>query len=225
MARRWPRCWSPPWRRVERGCALTSQILRYRVGFKWYAVVLLGYPLVYLAGVGLYLALSGDQPSFRPQVLWQIPLILITSLPFGPLGEELGWRGFALPRLLRAHGAVRASLILGALWLLWHFPAIFVPGMALPAIPVTWEVLLNYALSVMAMAFLFTLVYQGTGGSALMTILLHTAINSTRAIINPFFWGKANASQITGMNSTAAAVTWLVVLAILVRTKGALGAR
>jgi membrane protease YdiL (CAAX protease family) len=91
------------------------------------------------------------------------------ALLAGPLGEEIGWRGYALPRLQELHGPVRASLILGLLWAFWHSPIWFSGEWSEPT-------LLNIAVFVfwiVAVTFVFTWVFDNTQGSVLIAILLH----------------------------------------------------
>lgn len=89
-------------------------------------------------------------------------------------GEELGWRGYALPRLLLGRRALSASLILGALHVGWHLPLILLPRQMLSDAP-----LVAYSTFVVAEAILFTWIYQHTRGSLLMATLYHGMSNAT----------------------------------------------
>jgi uncharacterized protein len=90
------------------------------------------------------------------------------------VGEELGWRGFALPRLQQGRGALAATLLLGVVWAGWHLPAFFyLPNfraMGLAGAP-------GFALGVLAGAVLLTWLYNSTGGSLLAVILWHGMFN------------------------------------------------
>jgi uncharacterized protein len=88
------------------------------------------------------------------------------------LGEELAWRGFALPRLLLQHNALVASLILGVLWALWHVPLIWTEGASMYQQPI-WLMLVD----IPANSVLFTWVFLHTRGSVLLAMLLHGASN------------------------------------------------
>ena len=90
----------------------------------------------------------------------------------GPLGEEIGWRGFALPRLVARHGPGPASLRLGVMWALWHLPVFLIEGTDQYGQPILW-----YTVMVTAYTFLFTWVHEKTDGSLLLALLHHTAIN------------------------------------------------
>ncbi len=195
---------------------LLSKCLHLRVGRTWYVIALLGYPVFYAAATALYIGLSGARPSFHPEALFRIVPVFLMALPLGPLGEELGWRGFALPRLQCRYGALYSSLILGVFWFLWRLPAFVVPGMAVPGVLLDWQVLLNYALWIIGLSFLFTLVYNRTDGSVLIAILLHASVISAAAVINPLFWGQAAVAQIVGVNWVLVGALWLTILGVAI---------
>jgi uncharacterized protein len=114
---------------------LGTRLVRWRVGWRWYAVVLAGPPAFSLAVAGVYAALGGSWATAVPRAFVGdlrvlVPFFLVLALTDG-LGEELGWRGYALPRLLARHGALAASLFLGLIWALWHLPLFWVEGAAL----------------------------------------------------------------------------------------------
>ena len=98
------------------------------MGLRWYVFALLGVPLIMLVGTMVYsmelpnLATLGG-PSYLPRYLVSIALVTVLG---GPLLEEGGWRGFALPRMERLLGPILASLILGVQWSLWHLPEFLV---------------------------------------------------------------------------------------------------
>src|SRR3712207_5273013 len=106
---------------------LLRRYVLWRVGLRGYLVVLLGPP----AGIFLVtVLLPGALASFRT-LAPLAPLPLLVSFPLvmifaGPLFEEGGWRGFALPRLQRLHGPLVGTLILGILWALWHLPLFWI---------------------------------------------------------------------------------------------------
>jgi membrane protease YdiL (CAAX protease family) len=109
-----------------------------------------------------------------PQLSW-ISSWLVFTLTFG-IGEETGWRGFALPRLQAGRTALRATLILWIFWGLWHAPQFFYnfPGMDLFGA-------VSFLLGMLAGAVLLTGLYNSTGGSILMVALWHGTYNSTVA--------------------------------------------
>ncbi len=146
-----------------------------RVGARWYAVAL-GLPAVLaLAALGLHI-LPGARTSVDSGGLSMLNFVVFVLIA----GEELGWRGYALPKLLAERSVLAASLILGALWGAWHLPTFFVPGAPQYGLPFSAFVLLTVAYSVV-----FTWVYLHTRGSVLIATLLHGAINFSQG----FFLG------------------------------------
>jgi uncharacterized protein len=101
-----------------------------------------------------------------------LPLFLVILTLTDGLGEELAWRGFALPRLLTHHNALVASLILGVLWALWHLPLVWTEGATMYQQPI-WLFLMD----IMATSVLFTWVFLHTRGSVLIAMLFHGATN------------------------------------------------
>ncbi len=154
---------------------LLGRLTRWRVGARWYAVAL-GLPMVLaLAAAGLHLPL-GAQTSVDFGELSVLNFVVFALI----VGEELGWRGYALPRLLAERTALAASLIVGALWGAWHLPTFFVPGAPQYGLPFSAFVFLTMAYSV-----LIGWVYLHTAGSVLVATLLHGAINLSQG----FFLG------------------------------------
>jgi uncharacterized protein len=121
---------------VTEGREGTGSLLRrcglWRVGLGWYLFALMGIPMILMLGV---IVLPGALASFKGLAsLVAFPWLsqIIYVFLHGPLGEEPGWRGFALPRLQRLHGPLVGSLILGPLWALWHLPFFWVPAWNFP---------------------------------------------------------------------------------------------
>ena len=154
---------------------LGTRLTRWRVGVRWWAVVLAGPAVLWLATAGLHGVLGGDGSQVRPQAVEAglaglLPLFLVLALTDG-IGEELGWRGFALPRLLRRRGPVVASLLLGVVWAVWHAPLHWTTGASLQGTPV-WLLLVQLP----ACAVIYTWVFLHTGGSVLPAVALHSAL-------------------------------------------------
>ncbi len=144
-------------------------LIRWRVRVGWYVVALLAPVAGWVIVTYLNVLLGAAAPG--PDQLGGWPLILTATLAFviNPLGgawEEPGWRGYALPLLLRRHSALVGSAVLGVIWTLWHLP-LFVTGLVL------WP----DAAVVFALSFVFTALYLRTGGSVLIAFLLHASLN------------------------------------------------
>jgi membrane protease YdiL (CAAX protease family) len=156
---------------------LGSRLVRWRVGWQWYVVVILGPAVFSLAVAGVYALFGGSWAEAAPPAILAGPLLLlplflaILTLTDG-LGEELAWRGFALPRLLTRYNALVASVVLGVIWALWHLPLLWTEGNGMFQLPV-WLLLLDLT----AKAILFTWVFLHTRGSVLIAMLFHGATN------------------------------------------------
>jgi membrane protease YdiL (CAAX protease family) len=166
---------------------LLGRLLIWHVGLRWYAFALL-WPAVHsLAATAIHVLLGGAAPDFtNPPVLQLYPVPpgsfaggLWALLPFiflqqalvgSAMGEEAGWRGFALPRLQAGRSALRASLVLGTLWGLWHLPLFLTEGNPLATTFFGW-----FLLRIVAEAVLYTWVYNNTHGSLLPALLLHAS--------------------------------------------------
>jgi uncharacterized protein len=168
--------------------ALLLNVVKWRVPFWCYLCAWLVFPLVMTAGLMLFgFAHAGavDLLGMGLRLTVAMPLNALLTALFspGPLGEEPGWRGFALPRLLRL-GEWRSSLLLGLIWGFWHLPLAvlfpefreIVPGVTLPM----WLVL--YPLSVIAISVMMTQLWKWTG-SALIAITFHAVLNFTMATL------------------------------------------
>jgi membrane protease YdiL (CAAX protease family) len=141
-----------------------------RLDLRWALVALLLFPIVAVSALLTHSLFGGPQLGLRTtSLIPQVIVILLISL-----GEEYGWRGFALPRLQKRLSALNASLILGVIWGIWHYPG-FLIGAGVP-LDMPFTVFLLW--TVLA-AILMTWVYNNTGGSVLSAILMHSAANAT----------------------------------------------
>ncbi len=160
--------------------ALLRRLLVWRVGPQWYALVIFGTAIPTAITLGLYTLLGGEvagPPLSLGLILQQLVLFLLLAL-FN--SEELGWRGYALPRLQANRSALAASLILGVPWTLFHLPYFFTQGSTFTSIPP-----LSYLLLTMATSIIFTWVFNNTRGSVLLVHLLHQAGSVWRGIYHP----------------------------------------
>src|SRR5215217_3015172 len=154
----------------------------WRVGLGWYLFALIGIPLILVLSV---IIMPGALASFQGlATLALLPLLGLAVYAFllGPLGEEPGWRGFALPRLQALHGPLVGSLILGVLWGLWHLPLFFTPWNTLT----TFNVVM-FVLGTTCLAIMYTWVFNNTKGSLLIAILLHWSFDITTVPVASLF--------------------------------------
>lgn len=148
-------------------------------------VAIFGTSFLYLIGIGLYKLFGGETPPFImiKQELDMIPLYLsmVVLMPWnGPVGEEFGWREFALPRLQKKYSPVITSVIISAIWGVWHLPSFFTPLGVLPFLVSVFGLgfIVPYTLGTIANSIFMTWMYNKTNSNALIAgIVWHAAIN------------------------------------------------
>jgi membrane protease YdiL (CAAX protease family) len=138
----------------------------WRVGARWYLAALVLPGAVFVAAAGAYDALGHGEPLFYPP---NQPAFIAAAIVF-PLGEEIGWRGFALPRLMERFGPLTASCIVGVLWTFWHVPMLTLQGVS----PVLYLVFIPF---MVGGSVLFTWIYRHTRGSLLLAVLTHVGVH------------------------------------------------
>ena len=185
---------------------LLAKIVHWRVGILWYLVAL-GLPVaIQLVAILLNPLFGSPAPMWSniPPLLDIIPMVLLFAVFSGPLGEEPGWRGFALPRLLSRYPALTASLILGVVWAAWHLPLLLVGDLTVYG-----------TVNAVLAAIVFTWVYQNTGGSVLVPILMHMSHqNSVR------YLGKVFAEPDHTQQQWIAVAIWALVAVAIVALAG-----
>jgi membrane protease YdiL (CAAX protease family) len=157
----------------------------WRVGFKWYLFAFIGLPAVMVLSV---IFLPGALASFQGlTTLAPLPMLILFVYIFflgGPLGEEPGWRGFALPRLQRRYGPLVGSLILGPIWAFWHLPIFWVPAWNYP--PTILNIVM-FVIAAIAFTIVMTWVFNNTKGSLFIAVLVHTSFDMVLATLNRLF--------------------------------------
>ncbi len=187
---------------------LFSRILKWRVQSVWWIVsfsplLLLAISIVILRfvnGEWFDLNLTG-QVEFMPNL--GVGAFFLWLFTYG-IGEETGWRGFALPRLQKNHSALRATIILWFFLVLWHAPAFF-----LVYDPV---ILPGFLPGLLAGAIVFTWLYNSTDGSILMVTIFHGAFNFATA-------SKASKAGLLAAIISTIVMVWAVLVVILFKTK------
>ena len=180
--------------------ALLRKLTIWRVGWRWYLLVLFLQPALNLAAIYLNVLLGAPAPTATafgtlPALLGVFALRLVNPLD-GPMLEELGWRGFAQPRLQERFSPLTANLILAALVTLWHLPLIPTGDYAWIYIPGT-----------MAVTLIYGWVYNATGGSVLLTLIMHA--------VEPLIWVNftgADDARAVGLRMAIYAVTAVIVV-------------
>lgn len=160
---------------LERGrpgaLALLRRLLKARVGLQWYAAVL-GVTLLGPLALGLSVLLGDGSAAIDVTLVGALAFFALSIFPGSALGEEIGWRGFALPLLQARMSALRASLLIGVVWGCWHLP-LWLRGAETNPL----GLFVPFVVMVTAMSVLCTWMYNGTGGSLLVVVLLHAATN------------------------------------------------
>ena len=156
---------------------LLGRLLRARIGLRWYlAAVALAVPA--LCAVWVSTLLGGPSPVVVTTISAVVVSFLFSIFPGSAVGEELGWRGFALPRLQAHHSALAASLIVGAAWGIYHFPLFLLGSPIRP-----FALFLPFAIGCVIMSIFYTWMYNGTGGSLLIVVLLHDTTNLPLTVV------------------------------------------
>lgn len=199
--------------------SLLGRVVRWRVAPIWYAVAILGPLALTLGAIGLHVVLGGQPPGLGllvgalPTLVIYVAYMTLTVA----LGEEVGWRGYALPALQARYSALVASLILGVMWALWHLPVFFNPDTLYSNL--SFLLWLVYAVPV---AVLITWVFNSAGGSVLMAILAHATLNASSELwktipeysVRPATTAEAVAFN-THVNLMGAIVLWGAAVAVV----------
>ena len=192
-----------------------GSLFAQRTQAKWWAAALL--PLAGLFAISAILSwfISGTTPNARDGIYLNggNSLIVILLLLFGSLGEEAGWRGFALPKLQEKHTPLKATFILTLFWWLWHLPTYWTLPLAMNAVA-QYGFVAAFGIQfvvLLALSVLCTWVYNGSGGVVLLPVLLHASWN---------FWSGALGQEVALFLLPLLLLTAVVISAA---TKGKLG--
>jgi membrane protease YdiL (CAAX protease family) len=196
---------------------MLRRLVHWRVGIRWYLLVLIGIPLIGLLGA---FAVLGSVPLDALAKNWQViftgyPIYVVYIAIFTGMGEEPGWRGFALPRLQDRHGPLVGTAFLAVVWAMWHLPNVLFGGYTAASYAL-WLVL------TVASAFTYTWVYNRTGGSILIAALLHGAINGSTGLVTGLLPGFNDALNVPLYSASALAFSVAAVV-LVVATRGRLG--
>ena len=182
---------------------LLRGVIKWRVAARWYLFAASYTVIVKLTVAVLHRVAVGVWPHFDAEPHYSIPFALLVSTPF-QAGEEIGWRGYALPRLAERFGLSRASVVLGVIWGCWHLPQFFIREA-----DTYQQSFWVFVLGVTALSVVLAWLWQRTGRSLLLTMLLHAAWNNSKDIVPS---GVAGGTATFGFH--ASFVSW-VTLAVL----------
>ena len=156
---------------------LGSSLVRWRVAWHWYAVALLTMPAALLA---VLWTLDTVTPAFGPRFQWQLLAVGLVAGSF----EEIGWTGYATPRLLARHRRFISGLSLGLAWALWHGPVAFRQNFNVQGIAWLLEFVILYVAALTAYRLLMTWVHASTG-SLLLAVLMHASYTGWLFVLYP----------------------------------------
>ena len=186
------------------------RIVQWRVGVRWYALVI-GLPITIVSvAIGLNLLLGAQiAPTLQMPPLADLVANVLVILIFIGVGEEPAWRGFALPRFMQGRSTLAASLLLGICHAIWHWP--------LFGLEYDWQNGAAWLLLVMAYAIITAWLYNQTAGNLLLPALFHTTQNMVgKYLFNPAFSG-AELIQLWWLM----AILWCLVAGVIVLVTGA----
>jgi uncharacterized protein len=172
-------------------------------------------PLILPGGLASLLGLG---PGYLLTYLSSYVLVVILG---GPLFEEPGWRGFALPRLQPLHGPLVGTLILGLLWALWHLPEFLVPSWAESSggsgfLAIVILAIVKFVVIATAFAIIITWVFNNTKGSVFMAMLVHASIDTSTIPLGTLF-------SPSDLSNSILLSFGVLALVLVVLTRGRLG--
>jgi len=155
---------------------LLIRVFRWRIKLRWYLISTVGTAFLALSArfVQAYLNHTPFPPAFEfatwPSLAWYGLSMLVVDP--GPIGEDPGWRGYALPRMLQRFNPTVASVLLGVVWAVWHLPAFLFSGMPQSTLSLGW-----FLLAIVSLTVLMSWVAINTRGAVIPAILMHWAFN------------------------------------------------
>lgn len=163
---------------------LLKKLFIWNVPFKNYLYIII-LPIIFvIIGIGLYNIFIGDIGSFDLMAFLSIPTILWAGFYAGPLGEELGWRGFLLPELQKKHTNLKSAIIIGVIWFIWHIPLWWAPfGTLVSGESISFLPVITYFLMLICLSIIITWLVINSKGSVLVALLFHLSINAGIALL------------------------------------------
>jgi len=189
--------------------ALLNQGVRWRVPLRWYAAALLLPPLLRFAVLGLHFLKGGTFPGLTEADRWlafpaTFAFVLILG---GPLGEEVGWRGYSQPRLQNRLGILQSSLVIGVGWTVWHLPLFLIASTPQSHLPIAFFIARTISLSVIS-----GWIWNRSGGSLFLVLLFHASLNTWP---NTLFILEAQGTPGPYISSTILYIGWAILLILL----------
>jgi membrane protease YdiL (CAAX protease family) len=197
-----------------------QRLVWWRVGLQWYAVAVLLIPLTEIL-IAVALGSPDALGAISPAALLLYPAAYAAHFFFGPLFEESGWRGFALPRMQHRHGPLLGTLLLGLLWSAWHFflyvPVWFQSGSIVDGLMGTGI----FVATTTSMTGIFTWLFNNTQASLLLSILLHGSVDGTatymQVLADKGIISADAAGNSIGLGVLIGCVIWALLLVVITR--------
>ncbi len=203
---------------------LFKRALAIKSRLSWMLLAVLVGPLIYAFSTGLYVLLGGEIGAINYGLIPWLPIVFVVPIVFGPLAEEFGWRGFALPLFDHKNKAIASSIIIGIIWALWHAPLFWAEtGTAISGFQVDIYLVSLFFLAVIGSSFIYTWLFNRTSGSLAGAILLHLGMNASGTITGMLF-PEMSDDQRLGAYEIYVSVLWIVVAggAVVVNLKARL---
>jgi membrane protease YdiL (CAAX protease family) len=184
---------------------LIKGFIQFHIPFKWYLAALIPWGLAFV-GAGFY-RLGGGSASGGVSLspgFWGG--LIIINLLSGPTGEEAGWRGFALPRLLKSYSPLKSGIILGAIWDFWHLPLWIIGGS-------TWQYCLAFSIGIISLSVLMTWIFCKTPNSLVPMTIIHFSYNASLTLIGPQGIGVGSMFPLAAIVAMLCLLTAMIVWA------------
>lgn len=203
---------------------LRRRLGQRRAGWQWYLFILVAIPALILLGIIIQPGTLASFQGLTSRLLVTYPLYFVIVFFGVALPEEIGWRGFALPRMQPRYGPLWGTLLLGVLWCFWHLIFFLTPahgggpGTSFATLLTSFS---YFFLMVMAIAIILTWVFNHTGGSIFIANLAHAAIDTPQLVWIPLFL----AVDETRLNLATLIAFGVPAVMIVILTRGRLGYR
>ncbi len=187
---------------------LIKKLTKVKFSFRWYMFALFLMPAILLTSyVTSYFIVDLEFQSFLlpiiyPEVWQLIPLVVFFIIVQGPAGEEIGWRGYVLPRLLQRYEPIKAGVVMGIIWAVWHLPKFFLVDSTQYSLTDAYGItiaLAGYTMYTVMLSIMITFIYIKTGKSILAVLLFHAMANFSHGLV-------------TILTNTAGAVSIILIM-------------
>lgn len=169
---------------IEGVLNLLKKLFIWNVPLKNYLYIIILPTIFVIIGIGLYNIFIGDIGSFDLMAFVSIPAVLWAGIYAGPLGEELGWRGFLLSELKKEQSNLKSAIIIGIIWFIWHIPLWWAPfGTLVSGESISFLPIITYFLMLICLSIIITWLVINSKGSVFVALLFHLSINAGIALL------------------------------------------